>query len=819
MTQATQRTGSPSGSTREINIRREMWGIVILGLSVLLAGALLSLMAGDGKLMGPFGQLLALGLYAVFGMGSWLVIAALFSISWGIFSQRFSIRDARLWLGYSGATITGTIILFLLFPSYRLQGLSSGGKTGEYLGTLGISFFSRVGSFLIFSIIMVLFLVLATQASPITVARTLIGGIKKTGLILAAVSVWIYKNISSLFTWGPEGYTEESSEQLPVTSEEKTVEVTITKKANETASPSEYIDSISALKEPAKIKARRKSTPKIADTENDINNIEKTVPVSIENDKIEKKSVTSEVSRDPEPEILEGIITDDPVVADAGGIRIHAIVKSDPVPESSQSPRLAVTDYGEFILPDIEMLHYEPPVNEQEDRQAMIALAERLVSSMVDYKIKGRVEEIHPGPVVTMYEFVPEAGIRVSKIESLDKDLALSLAATRVRIVAPIPGKSAVGIEVPNEIRQTVYLKELITSDLFTKSKSYLTMVLGKDIKGRPVVCDLAKAPHLLVAGSTGSGKSVGINTMIMSILYRATPKEVKFILIDPKMVELSIYNDIPHLLLPVVTDPGKASLALQWAVREMERRYALLAELHVRNLADYNTRIESIRDRGIDEIPEHLPSIVIVIDEFADLMMVAAKDVEIAVARIAQKARAVGIHLIVATQRPSTDVITGLIKSNFPTRIAFMVSSRIDSKVVLDKHGAETLLGNGDMLYADRGLAPARVHGSYVSTAEIMSVVEHLRSQGTPSYDLSIVTDDDADIEDVTDEPLDSKWDLAVDIISRDRIASISYLQRKLKIGYNRAARIIERMEIEGIVSRPNHQNQREVLVSIPPD
>lgn len=817
MTQATQRTGSPSGSTREINIRREMWGIVILGLSVLLAGALLSLQAGDGKLMGPFGQLLALGLYAVFGMGSWLVIAALFSISWGIFSQRFSIRDARLWLGYSGATITGTILLFLLFPSYRLQGLSSGGKTGEYLGTLGISFFSRVGSFLIFSIIMILFLVLATQASPLTVARTLIGGIKKTGLILAAVSVWIYKNISSLFTWGPDGYSEESSEQQSVEAVEKTVEVTTVKKTTESSLPSEDIKSSAVSNEANKVKPRRKCTPKPSDDE--LDKIEKTVPIAIEVEKIEKKSVTNNVSTESDLQELEGIISDDPVVADAGGIRIHAIVKSDPVPESSQSPRLAVTDYGEFILPDIEMLHYEPPVNEQEDRQAMISLAERLVSSMVDYKIKGRVEEIHPGPVVTMYEFVPEAGIRVSKIESLDKDLALSLAATRVRIVAPIPGKSAVGIEVPNEIRQTVYLKELITSDLFTKSKSYLTMVLGKDIKGRPVVCDLAKAPHLLVAGSTGSGKSVGINTMIMSILYRATPKEVKFILIDPKMVELSIYNDIPHLLLPVVTDPGKASLALQWAVREMERRYALLAELHVRNLADYNTRIESIRDRGIDEIPEHLPSIVIVIDEFADLMMVAAKDVEIAVARIAQKARAVGIHLIVATQRPSTDVITGLIKSNFPTRIAFMVSSRIDSKVVLDKHGAETLLGNGDMLYADRGLAPARVHGSYVSTAEIMSVVEHLRSQGTPSYDLSIVTDDDADIEDVSDEPLDSKWDLAVDIISRDRIASISYLQRKLKIGYNRAARIIERMEIEGIVSRPNHQNQREVLVAIPPD
>jgi S-DNA-T family DNA segregation ATPase FtsK/SpoIIIE len=471
-------------------------------------------------------------------------------------------------------------------------------------------------------------------------------------------------------------------------------------------------------------------------------------------------------------------------------------------------------EWGQFRLPDPELLHYEPQKSVMRDREHMLQLAARLEQAFLDYKIKGSVQEIHVGPVITMYEFVPEAGIRVSRIESLAKDLALSLAATRVRIVAPIPGKSAVGIEVPNEAPQMVFLKEIVADPAFSQSKSKLTMAMGKDIKGRAVVSDLAKAPHLLIAGTTGSGKSVGVNAMILSILFRASPRDVRMILIDPKMVEFSIYNDIPHLLLPVVTDPQQANLALQWAVREMERRYQMLSDLSVRDLGDYNQKVEEIRRRGIEDAPEHLPFIVIVIDEFADLMMVAAKEVETAVARIAQKARAVGIHLITATQRPSTDVITGLIKSNFPTRIAFMVASRIDSKVILDAMGAEALLGNGDMLWSNRGLAPNRVHDAFISTAEVQAVVEHLRAQGRPSYDMSIVVSGEEGGAGFEDEPYDVKWEEAVDIVVRDRIASISYVQRRLKIGYNRAARMIERMEHEGIVSPPNGTNQREVLL-----
>ncbi|MBN2723482.1 MAG: DNA translocase FtsK 4TM domain-containing protein [Deltaproteobacteria bacterium] len=816
MSTASQRARTPQ--SRELNIKREMWGIVLLGISLLLGGALFSLQMGDGKLMGPFGQLMALGLYAVFGMGSYLVIGAVFSISWGIFTRRFNLRDARLWLGYSGATLSGTVLMFLMFPSYRLQGLSSGGKTGEYIGTLGISLFSKVGTFLVTGILMVLFLVVATQTSPTRAVKLIFKWVLTVSISVAAGLGVFFRWLGSLFTWEPlDEYeeTDEDDERLVSDIEDKKKEIDISVKSSD-AETDILTDEKESSESVKKVKSDEKKLPKpavddlcdAADTGEKESDQYKEV---VEEEKTFEIAVKDEDSDEVETAIAaKDILT---------GIKIHEVVKTEvkkiSIPENENSDEFS----GEFILPDIDMLHYEAPENENSDHQAMIDLADRLVTSMSDYKIRGKVEEIHPGPVVTMYEFVPEAGIRVSKIESLDKDLALSLAATRVRIVAPIPGKGAVGIEVPNDIRQTVFLKELITADVFTKSKSKLTMVLGKDIKGRPIICDLAKAPHLLVAGSTGSGKSVGINTMIMSILFRATPEDVKFIFIDPKMVELSIYNDIPHLLLPVVTDPGKASLALQWAVKEMERRYQLLADLHVRNLADYNRRIESIAQRGIEEIPEHLPAIVIVIDEFADLMMVAAKEVEIAVARIAQKARAVGIHLIVATQRPSTDVITGLIKSNFPTRIAFMVSSRIDSKVVLDKHGAETLLGNGDMLYADRGLAPVRVHGSFVSTSEVQKVVEHLRTQGLPSYDMSIVKNPDEELLDASDEPLDSKWDLAVDIVSRDRIASISYLQRKLKIGYNRAARIVERMEIEGVVSRPNHQNQREVLISAPPD
>ena len=485
---------------------------------------------------------------------------------------------------------------------------------------------------------------------------------------------------------------------------------------------------------------------------------------------------------------------------------------------------------GPFAPPPIELLDYEEPAQRDIDRRAMLDLAHRLEGTLGDYQVKGRVTAIHPGPVVTMYEFVPAPGIKLSKITALSSDLAMALEALRVRIVAPIPGKAAVGIEVPNRTRETVYLKEIVADGSFLQARSKLTMALGKDISGAPVCVDLARMPHLLIAGTTGSGKSVAVNGMVCSLLCNASPDEVKMIMIDPKMLELSIYEGIPHLLLPVVTEPKKANLALKWAVDEMERRYEMISKEAVRDINGYNKKVEKQleaveqgqrelfgdSDYDMADRPSKLPYIVVLIDEFADLMMVASKEVETSVARIAQKARAAGIHLILATQRPSVDVITGLIKANFPSRIAFQVASRVDSRTILDAQGAENLLGMGDMLFTDRGQALRRVHGALITDPEVHRIVEHLKLQGQPIYDMDILRPRaDEEGEEPEEDLSDELYDQAVRLVSETRQASISMVQRRLRIGYNRAARMIERMEREGIVSAPDGKNGREVLVS----
>ena len=411
--------------------------------------------------------------------------------------------------------------------------------------------------------------------------------------------------------------------------------------------------------------------------------------------------------------------------------------------------------------------------------------------------------QVLPGPVVTMYEFEPASGIKVSRIVNLADDLALGMKALSVRIVAPIPGKSVVGIEVPNPHRQPVYLREIVASPAFRQATSKLVLALGKDILGIPTVTDLAQIPHLLIAGATGSGKSVGLNSMICSMLLNAAPEEVKFIMIDPKMLELSVYDGIPHLITPVVTHPKKAAAALHWAVAEMERRYRLLAEHGVRSLDGYNQMHPDLR----------LPYLVVVIDELADLMLVARHNVENALTRLAQMARASGIHLLVATQRPSVDVLTGIIKANFPARISFQVSSRIDSRTILDAIGAERLLGKGDMLFLPPGTSKLmRIHGAYVSEAEIKRVVEYLRRQQTPVYDGSIFTprtDGSAD-----SEVVDDKYDAAVALVAKLGQASASLMQRHLRIGSKRAARLIEAMEREGVVGPADGSRPRDVYI-----
>jgi S-DNA-T family DNA segregation ATPase FtsK/SpoIIIE len=511
---------------------------------------------------------------------------------------------------------------------------------------------------------------------------------------------------------------------------------------------------------------------------------------------------------------------------------------------------------GEYQLPPVNILDYDQNKAAAIDHTAMLELSQRLTQTLENYGVKGEVTAIRPGPVVTMYEFAPAPGTRLSKIEGLADELAMVLEALRVRIVAPIPGKAVVGIEVPNRHREQVFLKEIVADEVFHSSKQKLPLALGKNIEGAPVVVDLAKMPHLLVAGTTGSGKSVSINSMITSLLYNCTPDDVRMIMVDPKMLELSIYEGIPHLLLPVVTDPKKANLALRWAVEEMERRYQLLSEVQARDIASYNRKVgklkamqeaERLRWAAFDvanedelneaddpgpeagtgpvslgrklalEEPRKLPYIVVIIDEFADLMMQSPKDVENSVARIAQKARAAGIHLILATQRPSTNVITGLIKANFPSRIAFHVVTKVDSRVVLDQHGAEALLGAGDMLFSDRGAAPRRFHGCFIGEEEVQRVVEFLKQQGRPVYNLDILQPRDSDEgedEWEGDEIADEKYDQAVHIVAQTRKATISYLQRRLGVGYNKAAKMIERMEKEGIVSAPDAKKIREVLI-----
>ncbi|MDC7701198.1 DNA translocase FtsK [Vogesella indigofera] len=491
--------------------------------------------------------------------------------------------------------------------------------------------------------------------------------------------------------------------------------------------------------------------------------------------------------------------------------------------------------YGDACLPSLDLLR--PPESDKavQSEDYLIERGILIEEKCAEFKVKVAVVDAYAGPVITRYEVEPAVGVRGSQVVNLAKDLSRALGVASIRVVETIPGKTCMGLELPNPKRQMIRLSEIFSAEVFQHSASKLTLALGQDISGAPVVMDLAKAPHLLVAGTTGSGKSVGVNAMILSMLYKATPDEVRFIMIDPKMLELSVYNDIPHLLAPVVTDMKLAANALNWCVGEMEKRYRLMSHLGVRNLAGYNDKVRAAEARGqrlsnpfslTPETPEPLatlPFIVVVVDEFADLMMVAGKKIEELIARLAQKARAAGIHLILATQRPSVDVITGLIKANIPTRIAFQVSSKIDSRTILDQMGAESLLGQGDMLYLPPGTGyPQRVHGAFVTDEEVHAIVEDLKQWGEPDYVEGLLTGESV----ADDEQADAKgraaaasesdplYDEAVEIVLRTRKASISSVQRQLRIGYNRAARLIEDMEAAGIVSAMESNGNRTVLV-----
>jgi S-DNA-T family DNA segregation ATPase FtsK/SpoIIIE len=842
---------------------REVAGIVMLGLALFVGLSVVSLQLGSGQLMGPCGATVGLGVYALIGIGSYLLAIGLaFAAIRCLQGQPVRVKSIEFWAAF-GAGISAAILLHLAFGAHRLRGHSPGGILGEYGAELLVSFVGRVGAALFGLMILAVSLVLSTPLSIRAIGDTVVGSVRGLGRL-------VVRGVALIF---PEhdgdddeiGVVERPQKRLRGKREDD----------NTLTQPELHVDERDVVEakiiEPRERRPRKKrddeaqmvKLPEVAAA------VEESAPIAIiENDKTEISGVPEGVKA-AEVEVLGPKIVEP--------IAIKKIELTAPPKPTEPKPDY-IPAAGGYHLPDLQLLDYEESHEDKIDKGAMLALADKLQKTLADYGVKGTVAEIHPGPVVTMYEFVPSPGTKLSKITALSNDLAMSLQALRVRIVAPIPGKGSVGIEVPNKTRATVFLKEILVDEDVQKQKSRLTMGLGKDIAGKPVAVDLAKMPHLLVAGTTGSGKSVAVNGMICSILFNSTPEEVRMIMIDPKMVELSIYEGIPHLLLPVVTDPKKANLALRWAVDEMERRYELVSKAGVRDILAFNKRVEkqladgppklpekkikiyvegdagqknevevaaneaAVRQAGgvvdeevRDEIsaanafmqkqkaeqdppPRKLPYIVVIIDEFADLMMVAPKDVETSVARIAQKARAVGIHLLLATQRPSVDVITGLIKANFPSRMAFQVASKIDSRTILDQQGAENLLGMGDMLFTDRGQALRRVHGALVTDTEIKRMVDFLKLQGQPVYDMDILKprvdeeggDEGGGLPEEGDDPL---YDQAVRLVCETRLASVSMIQRRLQVGFNRASRMVERMEREGIVGAPNGSKPREVL------
>ncbi|NVD06960.1 DNA translocase FtsK [Vibrio sp. JPW-9-11-11] len=550
-------------------------------------------------------------------------------------------------------------------------------------------------------------------------------------------------------------------------------------------------------------------------------------------------------SFDVADEMEEERVTQDHVTPDQDAAALHNLVEEAQAKVAAQQNPFLVQQEPNLPkpsepMPTLELLYHPEKRESFIDREALEHIARLVESKLADYKIQATVVDIFPGPVITRFELDLAPGVKVSRISSLSMDLARSLSAMAVRVVEVIPGKPYVGLELPNMSRQTVYFSDVVGSQQFIDAKSPTTVVLGQDIAGEAVVADLSKMPHVLVAGTTGSGKSVGVNVMILSMLYKATPEEVRFIMIDPKMLELSVYEGIPHLLSEVVTDMKDASNALRWCVGEMERRYKLMSALGVRNIKGFNDKLKMAAEAGhpihdplwqpgdsMDEqapLLENLPYIVVIVDEFADLMMVVGKKVEELIARLAQKARAAGIHLILATQRPSVDVITGLIKANIPTRVAFTVSTKTDSRTILDQGGAESLLGMGDMLYLPPGSShTVRVHGAFASDDDVHAVVNNWKARGKPNY-IDEITNGDQGPEALlpgekaeADEEMDPLFDQVVEHVVQSRRGSVSGVQRRFKIGYNRAARIVEQLEAQGIVSAPGHNGNREVLAPAP--
>ena len=747
---------------------------------------------------GPFGAWIADILLYFFGYVAFFIPMIIAASGWMLFKKAYRLLEIDYFT--VALRVIGFFLVILSIATLTslnaddIYQYSAGGLTGNIIGHIMVSYFNVIGTTL---------LLLCFLLSGFTLL---------TGISVITVVEWIGLGIISVFNFLislPSRFDREATDSDDSSSfmalvdrvKRSRAEKQNNKHQEEDEEGSESFDKV----EP--IFASQFEQPQVAEEEVvDVEVVAKEQPTPKAKPKTEEKA-----------KVVDGIIV---------------------IP--GQEDKVAPKDMPP--LPDISLLDVpnrkKNPISEEELEQ----IARLVEAKLADFNIVAKVVGVFPGPVITRFELELAPGIKASKISNLSKDLARSLLSESVRVVEVIPGKPYVGLELPNKFRETVFMRDVLDCEAFENSKSTLSMVLGQDIAGDPVVVDLAKMPHLLVAGTTGSGKSVGVNVMITSLLYKSGPDDVRFIMIDPKMLELSVYEGIPHLLCDVVTDMKEAANALRWCVGEMERRYKLMSALGVRNLKGYNAKVaqakadgEPILDPlwkqndGMDDTApelEKLPSIVVIVDEFADMIMIVGKKVEELIARIAQKARAAGIHLVLATQRPSVDVITGLIKANVPTRMAFQVSSRVDSRTIIDQQGAETLLGMGDMLYLPPGTSvPMRVHGAFIDDHEVHNVVADWKARGKPQYVDEILNGSSDGTEVLlpgesseSDEDTDPLYDEAVAFVTETRRGSISSVQRKFKIGYNRAARIIESMEAAGVVSSPGHNGNREVLAPPPP-
>ncbi|NQY33390.1 MAG: DNA translocase FtsK 4TM domain-containing protein [Alteromonadaceae bacterium] len=793
------------------------------------------------NLGGSVGAYLSDLLLNLFGLVAYTLPFVLAITGWVLFQKYHRLMQ----LDYLtlGLKFIGFIMLYIGITSIASMNFddiyyfSAGGILGDTLSQLFLPYFSFVGSTLLFLLLFFSGFVLLTGLSWLNF-------IDKVGSYTIAGFKYLIK-LPGLIAekFGTSDKKPSDSQKLDLTDEDHILSGKVrSHKTEEQADVKKAFSSLTAKKSSSEPSPNKAFTHNVSDDVY-ISMDEDIMETSSNDEKIEPFLAIDDLMDGPLAFNIQEHVDEDEISAAFEDVD-KILVDEDVMPENSAAKAgLSANVFPDKYkgMPSIDLLDRpdkaENPVNHEELEQVS-----RLVESkLLDFGVQAQVVSVFPGPVITRFELDLAPGVKVSKISSLSKDLARSLSAISVRVVEVIPGKSVIGLELPNKFREIVRLSEVIACPAFENSTSPLAMVLGKDIAGDPVVVDLGKMPHLLVAGTTGSGKSVGVNTMIVSLLYKSTPEDVRMIMIDPKMLELSVYEGIPHLLSEVVTDMKEAANALRWCVGEMERRYKLMAALGVRNLKGYNQKVLAAAAAGTpltdplwkpsDNMEpsapelEKLPSIVVIVDEFADMMMIVGKKVEELIARIAQKARAAGIHLILATQRPSVDVITGLIKANIPTRMAFQVSSRIDSRTILDQQGAEQLLGQGDMLYLPPGTGvPTRVHGAFVDDHEVHAVVSDWKARGGPNYIDEILSgESDQDILLPGEQPeseaseLDVLYDEALAFVTETRRVSISSVQRKFRIGYNRAARIVEDMEQQGVVSTPGHNGAREVLAPPP--